>query len=62
MRQYCRQAHIPLDKEQDPVFAGADAEGFHLRIGTKIARFEFVEQVSSVGEVRAALVAMARQA
>lgn len=62
MRHYCRRADLPLEQGIEPVFAGVDAEGFHLRVGAKIVRFEFPQAVGNSQEVRAALVAMARRA
>jgi heme iron utilization protein len=61
MRRYCRRAGVPLDQGVEPALAGIDAEGFHLRVGAKIVRFEFSQTVNNTQEVRTALVAMARQ-
>ncbi len=62
MRRYCRQAGVRLDQGLAPALAGLDAEGFHLRVGARIVRFEFSQPVSNMQEARAALVAMARHA
>jgi heme iron utilization protein len=60
MRTYCKTANIPLTPETQPQFAGVDAEGFHLRLGARIVRFNFPSPVSKPLEVRQQLVAMAR--
>jgi putative heme iron utilization protein len=41
--------------------AGIDSEGFHLRLGARIVRFDFETPVKSPLEVRQALVAMAHK-
>jgi len=57
---YCRAAGIPIAPGSEPSLVGIDAEGFHLRVGTRLVRFEFATAVGSPLEVRAALMAMAR--
>jgi len=47
-------------RASEPVLAGVDAEGIHLRTGQRIHRVEFPAAVSSPLEVRSALVALAR--
>ncbi|MGH7346255.1 MAG: DUF2470 domain-containing protein, partial [Candidatus Rokuibacteriota bacterium] len=60
MQRYCLNAGLALPKAVTPVMTGIDAEGFHLRLGARIVRFEFPTPVQSPMEVRQALVAMAR--
>ncbi|MGH8502446.1 MAG: HugZ family protein [Gammaproteobacteria bacterium] len=60
MRLYCRQAGVSVETHE-PSMAGVDAEGFHLRLGARIVRFEFAQPVATPGAVRAALVALARE-
>jgi putative heme iron utilization protein len=62
MREYCRYAGVAVGQDEQPAFAGADAEGFHLRIGARIARFAFERPVATGDEVRRELVALARRA
>jgi putative heme iron utilization protein len=61
MIRYCDAAHIPLAAGIVPAMAGVDADGFHLRLGARIVRFEFPAPVATPLEVRTALVAMARR-
>ncbi len=58
MRKYCADAGVETDNE-DPRMVGIDAEGFHLRIGSRIVRFGFAEPVNTPEDVRKRLVAMA---
>lgn len=44
----------------NPSLAGVDAEGIHLRTERRVWRLEFPRTVSTPGEVRQALVAMAK--
>jgi len=60
MQRYCLNAGLALPEAVTPVMTGIDAEGFHLRLGARIVRFEFPSPVQSPMEVRQALVAMAR--
>ncbi len=60
MQRYCLNAGLALPEAVTPVMAGIDAEGFHLRLGACIVRFEFPSPVQSPMEVRQALVAMAQ--
>lgn len=59
MQHYCDQADIATGDEA-PVMAGLDEEGFHLRSGEKLIRFNFEEPAATAEEIRARLVAMAR--
>ncbi|MGE3772012.1 MAG: HugZ family protein [Gammaproteobacteria bacterium] len=45
-----------------PTLAGVDAEGIHLRTERRVWRLEFSQPVATPGEVRKALVEMARAA
>ena len=40
---------------------GIDSEGFNLRVGKRINRINFEESVTTVMEVRKAMVAMAKK-
>ncbi|MDF9391039.1 MULTISPECIES: HugZ family protein [Methylococcus] len=60
MRRYCEAAGVSLEAGCEPSMVGIDGEGFHLRVGTRVARFPFPAPVSTPAEVRAALVAMVR--
>lgn len=44
-----------------PRFAGCDAEGFHLGLGSQILRIRFEAPVKSPGDVRSALAGLARR-
>jgi hypothetical protein len=59
MRTYCKNAGLALDEDAVPAFAGVDAEGFHLRIGSRIHRFRFSKPVANGMQVREQLVALA---
>ena len=61
MLHYCRTAHLSIPEGVTPVLAGVDAEGFHLRLGARLMRFEFEHPVQTPLEVRQALVALARR-
>lgn len=61
MRGYLRPALGPdAAAASEPTLAGVDADGIHLRTDRRVWRIEFPGPVSSAGEVRAALVALAR--
>ena len=57
---YARAASVALSEGVAPVLAGIDAEGIHLRLGSRILRIHFPSSVSTPNEARTALVAMAR--
>lgn len=59
MVRYCQNQLVPLQAEDKPAMAGIDGEGFHLRLATRVVRFDFGEAVTTPLEVRAKLVAMA---
>lgn len=60
--RYCALAGIPLPEGEQPVMAGVDGEGCHLRVGGRLHRFPFDEDVSDMRQLRAKLVALARRA
>jgi putative heme iron utilization protein len=60
IRHYCDVFAIPLDASAVPAMVGIDSEGFHLRVGARIHRINFNESVTTAGEVRKTLVAMAK--
>jgi hypothetical protein len=60
MRDYCRFVH-GVDCPA-PEMAGVDCDGFDLRAGDRLLRFAFDTPAGSAGEVRNALVALARRA
>jgi putative heme iron utilization protein len=60
MRDYCRLVH-GIDCPA-PEMVGVDCDGFDLRAGERLLRFAFDAPVSSSGEVRSALVALAQRA
>lgn len=61
MRGYCRLSGIEVPEQVNPAFIGADAEGFHLRVGARIVRFDFESEVQTGEQVRAELVKLARR-
>ncbi len=60
--RYCALAGIPLPEDERPLMTGIDGEGFHLRVGGRLHRFPFDEDVSDMRQLRAKLVALARRA
>jgi hypothetical protein len=60
MRDYCR--HVHALEALDVTMVGIDCDGFDLRADARLLRFDFAAAVSSPGEVRSALVALAQQA
>lgn len=60
LRHYCAQAGIPVGAEEQPVMVGLDAEGLHLRLGSRIVRLAFPAAVATPLQARETLVAMAR--
>lgn len=61
LRHYCDRAGIAIAQGEAPVMVGVDGEGLHLRLGARVARIRFDAAVSRLGEVRQALVEMARR-
>jgi len=60
LRGYCALHRIALPEGVAPVMAGIDAEGMHLRAGEQLHRIGFEQPVSTPGQARSALAAMAR--
>lgn len=60
--RYCALAGIPLPADGRPAMVGVDGEGFHLRVGGRLHRFPFDEDVSDMRQLRARLVALTRRA
>ncbi len=61
MVHYCHTAGIVVEDGVQPMMAGCDSEGIHLRVGERIHRLPFPQAVSEPGAMRATLVAMARR-
>ena len=61
IRHYCDLNDIRINNNQQPVMAGIDSEGFHIRIGKRIYRIKFKQPVNTGEEVRKALVGLARE-
>jgi len=61
MQHYLRSLLSIEPGEATPRFAGCDAEGFHLGLGSQILRIRFASPVESPGDVRRALAALARR-
>lgn len=57
---YCHQHAVPVPEGVMPVMAGMDAEGLHLRLGSRLVRIPFSEDVTTPLAAREMLVAMAR--
>lgn len=60
IRHYCDLCTIHYKEPQLPEMVGIDSEGFHLRVGSRIHRINFIEPVTTAGAVRKALVDMAK--
>lgn len=58
MKIYCATANVEIE-DVEPQIVGIDQEGFHLRLGEKIIRFNFSQPASTQVEIRARLAAMA---
>lgn len=61
MRGYCMRADILVPGGVEPVMAGIDALGFHLRLGAHLVRFEFKRPVTALQEIRGELLALVRE-
>jgi putative heme iron utilization protein len=59
LRAYCRHVH-DVDA-QDPQMVGFDCDGFDVRAGERLLRFDFAEPVLDAGQARAALVELAQK-
>jgi len=60
LQDYCRHVH-GVDA-QDAAMVGIDCDGFDVRAGGALLRFEFDAPVSNAAQVRNALVTLAQQA
>lgn len=60
IKHYCNLCKIPCSVDEASVMVGIDSEGFNLRCGARIYRVNFDEPVTTAGEVRKALVEMAK--
>jgi len=58
--KYCQQQGWPLAEGVEPLMVGIEQAGFHLLLGERVALVPFAEPVATMGDVRQALVAMAR--
>ena len=61
IKHYCVLNQINYADDIIPLMVGIDSEGFHLRTGSRLHRINFNEPVKNAGEVRKALVDMAKQ-
>jgi len=61
MKHYCDLFNIRLSQEAKPIMAGIDRYGFNLRIGARLHRINFKEEVITGTEVRKALVEMSKE-
>lgn len=62
MRRYCQRADVAMPRGEEPEMAGMDALGFHLRLGRRLVRFDFMRAVTSVSEIREELLALGHRA
>jgi heme oxygenase (biliverdin-IX-beta and delta-forming) len=60
MQHYCDVFDIAYNNENQPIMAGIDSEGFHLRIGVQLHRIEFEHPAANAMEVRQAMVSLAK--
>jgi putative heme iron utilization protein len=56
---YSALCGLTLPAGTQPIMAGIDAEGMHLRIGARILRVEFPRPISSPAEARTLLIELA---
>ena len=61
IKHYCNAHGITCSADDIPLMVGIDREGFNLRCGARIHRIDFIEPVMTAGEVRKALVEMAKK-
>ncbi len=59
LRDYCRHVHDVAADE--PEMVGIDSDGFDVRAGDRLLRFDFDMPVDSPGQVRNALVELAKR-
>ncbi len=62
LRKYCDHAAIELSADDQPVMAGVDPYGFHVRIDSRLVRIPFAGKAENATDVRCFLVQMARVA
>lgn len=62
IRHYCSLAKIALNDEDEPKLSGVDGEGFHIRVGKRIHRFQFEEPIENSTELRQRLTELAHRA
>jgi heme oxygenase (biliverdin-IX-beta and delta-forming) len=60
IKHYCELYKIHFSPDENPVLVGIDSEGFHLRTGARVHRITLAEPVLTAGEVRKAMVDMAK--
>jgi putative heme iron utilization protein len=61
MNHYCDLFDIAYDGKNLPSLVGIDSEGFHLRIGGRLARIQFDSPIRNTIEARQALVELAKR-
>lgn len=61
INHYCDLFDIAYDGDNLPSLVGIDSEGFHLRIGGRLARIQFDSSINTPLEARQALVELARR-
>lgn len=61
INHYCDLYSLAYDDKYLPQLVGIDAEGFHLRVGDRLERIKFDEQISTTTKARQALVALAKK-
>ncbi len=61
IQHYCDLFDITTDNENPAILVGIDSEGFHLRVGSRIHRVEFEQEVCNAIDVRKALVDLAQR-
>jgi len=62
LRLYCAHARFALPKGVLPTMAGIDSEGIHLRLGDHLERIAFESPITTPGQARLTLAAMAQAA
>lgn len=58
LRRYC--AHVHQVEAQEVEMLGIDCDGFDVRAGARVLRFDFIQSVLDAQQARQALVAMSR--
>lgn len=62
MRAWCALAGLATGPDREPVLAGVDAEGCHLRLGSRVLRVEFARPAEDAAAVRREMAVLAREA